>query len=324
MTRRPGSTLIEVLVAMFVMGIGMIALLTLFPLGALLMAQAIRDDRCAQAGWNAHAISIAQNIRNDLLVGSGPDPGTGNPISDLFANPALTVPTANPYNESYAILADPIGVNSVPSIPNSSWDWVGNYAGLLRRRPVSFTATKLDIYKSFTLWDDITFDRTTNPGAPQKVASSIFRDARFSWAYLLQRPQTRDTSVVNCSIVVFDSRPLSLTGTLTLSEYVFPSAAGESVVFDRTTNTITLTTALPPPIRPGNWIYETTTPAGEIRSCFYRVVAVDEFAGNVIRYEVQQPIRPLLSNPALTSYSGRMIVMEGIVEVFDKGPARLP
>jgi prepilin-type N-terminal cleavage/methylation domain-containing protein len=54
-----GITLIEVLVAIFVMGIGLLALLTLFPLGALEMAQAIKDERTGVVAANAVALSEA-------------------------------------------------------------------------------------------------------------------------------------------------------------------------------------------------------------------------------------------------------------------------
>ena len=43
---RPGTTLVEVLVAIFVMGIGCLAILAMFPLGAMNMARSIKDDRC--------------------------------------------------------------------------------------------------------------------------------------------------------------------------------------------------------------------------------------------------------------------------------------
>lgn len=57
--RRPGITLLEVLAAIFIVGIGLLALLTLFPLGALQMAQAIKDDRAGQAAASAVALSEA-------------------------------------------------------------------------------------------------------------------------------------------------------------------------------------------------------------------------------------------------------------------------
>jgi prepilin-type N-terminal cleavage/methylation domain-containing protein len=50
---RPGVTLLEVLVAIFIMAIGLLALLTLFPLGAMRMAQALKDDRAAQTAVSA-------------------------------------------------------------------------------------------------------------------------------------------------------------------------------------------------------------------------------------------------------------------------------
>src|SRR5262245_44100129 len=55
--RRSGITLVEVLVAIFIMGVGLLALLALFPLGALEMAQAVKDDRAAAVAANAVALS---------------------------------------------------------------------------------------------------------------------------------------------------------------------------------------------------------------------------------------------------------------------------
>ncbi len=68
MTRRPATTLIEVLVAMFIMAIGMLALMVLFPLGALNMGQAFKDDRCASTAAMAENVAIAMNVRHDPSV----------------------------------------------------------------------------------------------------------------------------------------------------------------------------------------------------------------------------------------------------------------
>jgi hypothetical protein len=54
--RRAGVTLIEVLAAIFITGVGLLALLTLFPLGALALAQAIKDDRTAAVAQGAVAL----------------------------------------------------------------------------------------------------------------------------------------------------------------------------------------------------------------------------------------------------------------------------
>src|SRR5437879_2466574 len=105
---RSGATLTEVLVAIFIMAIGLLALLTLFPLGALSMAQAIKDGRTAQSSRNAFAIAEGYNgtvggtgsgIHNDPFVsndgtflGAGAVfqgvPGTSPPnASTYFLNP---------------------------------------------------------------------------------------------------------------------------------------------------------------------------------------------------------------------------------------------
>jgi hypothetical protein len=60
-----GVTLVEVLTAIFLMGVGLLALLTLFPLGALSMAQAIKDDRAREIAVQATALSESGE---DLLM----------------------------------------------------------------------------------------------------------------------------------------------------------------------------------------------------------------------------------------------------------------
>jgi hypothetical protein len=100
---RTGATLTEVLVAIFVMAIGLLALLTLFPLGALSMAQAIKDNRTAHSGKNAFAIAEAYNtgaagttgsgIHNDSFVLNNAN------IPGLFINPGVPpFPPANTPN----------------------------------------------------------------------------------------------------------------------------------------------------------------------------------------------------------------------------------
>ena len=59
MRRRPAVTLLEVLVAIFIMAIGLLALLVLFPLGALSMAEALQKDRTAAAAANASSLAEA-------------------------------------------------------------------------------------------------------------------------------------------------------------------------------------------------------------------------------------------------------------------------
>src|SRR5438128_5219581 len=93
-TVRPAVTLTEVLVAIFVMGIGLLALLVLFPLGALSMAQAIRDDYAKRMADNATGLAETMHVRQDpqfygppTAVGFGQ---RGAPF-DWFINPGRLV-----------------------------------------------------------------------------------------------------------------------------------------------------------------------------------------------------------------------------------------
>lgn len=370
MSRRTGTTLVEVLVAIFVMGIGLIALLTLFPIGMLRMARAIHDERCAQCALNAEAISIAQAIATDVDVVSDANfpPINTSASADIFKNPAKAslftnqplLLDADPYGASYPVLVDPIGFFALP--PAGAKHWVGNVPpapvsgqpkGALRRRPVNFvwngpppfTAAQrnLRIYQSFTLWDDMVFEPATGsptpPGTPQKFGATVARDPRFSWAYTLWRPQTGDRSVVDCSVVVFDSRSMSISGNGALSEFVYQN----TTYFNPVNNTISIdytTTGIGPPLRPNDWILDVTPflNVGGAHCYWYRIVASEEIVTpapvrRIARYEVQQPIRgvntfPGSVNPALIDpafgYQGTAVALEGVAEVFPKGPIRLP
>jgi prepilin-type N-terminal cleavage/methylation domain-containing protein len=68
MRHRTGVTLIEVLVSIFIMGVGLLAILTLFPLGAYSMAQAVKDQRCAEAAANADAIAVLRDLRTKAAL----------------------------------------------------------------------------------------------------------------------------------------------------------------------------------------------------------------------------------------------------------------
>ncbi len=105
MRRRPGITLIEVLVAIFIMSVGLLALLTLFPLGALRMAQALQNDRAATAASAGANVCDAFNIRTDPQY----DPAA--PTLSLFVTPAPPSgypPTAQT-GPGFPLYVDPYG-----------------------------------------------------------------------------------------------------------------------------------------------------------------------------------------------------------------------
>src|SRR5262245_63212735 len=84
--RRSGISLTEILIGIMVLGIGVISLATLFPIGLLRMRRAVNDVRgtvLAQGAWNE------VRVRNVLAPPYGP----GSTIAD----PAWVSPTGAGY-----------------------------------------------------------------------------------------------------------------------------------------------------------------------------------------------------------------------------------
>ena len=196
MHRRTGVTLVEVLIAIFVMAIGLMALLTLFPIGALRMAQAIQDTHTANAANNATAIASANAFRFDAnVVAAFSSPGGGLP--DLS--------TINPNGPSYPVLVDAVGFQAYGGTYQT---WVGGSAGIPRRSvtAVTGTANKQPVVdRWFTYLDDYNF------GADGLVpAVNGSRDYRYSWAYLMCRPRL-SSPLVELTVVVYRGRPSTIT-----------------------------------------------------------------------------------------------------------------
>jgi hypothetical protein len=330
--RRSGATLIEVLVAIFVMAIGLMSLLALFPLGALRMSQAIQDDRCGNIGLSADGVAMVANIRNDPLI-YNPTAGT-----NLYQNPGGGFPAANPDGPSYPVLVDPIGFRTFSGVGNAPL-WLGGPATpgpspatpTIRRSSATLVegATALTPTQAalrwFTFLDDIYFDPT---GRPDIQGFTFQREPRYSVAYMCQRPRLADASVTNLAVVVFNERAMGLSGNLTLdNEYVYDGS-----LFDLTSSTVTINfTGTAPPVREGGWILDSTymgpTAANPTANpwshgYFYRVVGINDTGTNTVVLEVQTPFRGFPAGT--TSYTGTVIVLEGVAEVFEKGDGRLP
>ncbi len=304
MVKRTGATLVEVLVAIFVMGIGMLALLTLFPVGILTMRQAIQDDRAGQAAATAAALAQAFDVRSDSsIVGAFTSPGGG-----------LTAADDGP---SFPVYADPWGYISYAN--GSSRDWVGGQTGGVARRNVSYVQnTPEDVMRWFTVLDDIIFN---DNGVPQTFTNGKFERGRnYTWAYLLRRPVNGVSSVVELSVVVYNNeRPLESTGNLQRGETVTTSAQ-----FDPNNNLVMLDvpSGAKPKIVAGSWILDISVPNNNEpgHANFYRLVGVKKESNTRYVVETQTPILGFGSNVS----SGTVVIMEGVVEVFNRGAGWQP
>ena len=321
--RRPGITLLEVLSAIFIAGIGLLSLLTLFPLGALKMLESVNDDRAAQAGGNAKAIANAVVMRQDPDVQAAmlnqviPSTGTG-PLFPAIPSP---VPADGP---GLPVLVDPIGVLAYTG--QGLWPtWAGGTQYVVPRvrgqwlRPLNgVSLTTADYIRWCTLLDDINFSTNNDQGATVATNSvypgsamnppawaggigQVERIPRFTYAWMMRMPRAASPNVVDVSVLVFAGRSLDFVG--------FSSQEGAyTAVFNAPANTVaiypnaTAGTTAPPDLRRGQWILDTSlappsaTAPLSVRGFFYRVVSVSDPAvdanGNpYVTAEVQTPLR---------------------------------
>jgi hypothetical protein len=328
--RRPGITLLEVLSAIFITGIGLLSLLTLFPLGALQMSRALQDERTAMAGANGQAIANAvvlrldpdiqaamlnQQIPSSLFIGSVYNGGV--PF------PALTV---SPDGPGLPVLVDPIGVLAYTGQPG----WPGWVAYPMVQQP-SATTTAQGIPRICGQWgpfsqqavgllgagrpnvagclnwctvqDDIQFvtDRTYQGLAfdPTSTQPYIYRNLNYSYAWMLRMPRAGAPNVVNVSVLVFSGRSLDLVGFGTQEQ-------AYTAVFNAPANTVAIYPAAgatePPSLRKGQWILDASIGMNaasntlSVRGFFYRIVSVDDPAADAngnfyVNVEVQTPLR---------------------------------
>jgi len=304
MSRREATTLIEVLVAIFVMAIGMIALLALFPLGAFQMADAIKDDRVSAVVANATSIATAWNLRHDAAV-------------TTILNRAVP----NPNGPSYSAYVDPVGFSNY--LPGSFWqNYIAGVNGGIPRCTTSFVGlNSVSALQWCTFLDDINFANNGipnppagTPSPPLSTSTTVERAYGYSWAWLLRRPKNSVPSLVEMWVVVYQQRPLGLNGmTLGGSETTYTGVANGNVV--------TLSTpAGPPSLRAGSWILDCTpAPAAATpgNARFYRVVGVTD-NGATMDVEVDNPVLATMAVPS------QFAVMDGVAEVIYKGTNWLP
>ena len=325
-------TLLEVLIAIFVMAIGIFGVMALFMVGAVTMAGAIKQQRAAEACANAKAWASANSIQFDTMVA----PYFINPLGDVPASAKTVFLDAPPNGPSWAVYVDPVGYLTSSK---ASKDYVAGDIGHIRRRPLSFVSNNATMLKWCFCQDEITFSEDGTPYKPN--GGFIERASNISWAWLLRRPTT---GIVNCcemTVVVYYQRPIN-TG--------LPQAAGEMVYIGDVDYKNQLLRQLPkdlnfvtlrwgvgkqpaPQVREGSWILDKTAnnTAGLPASAkFYKVVGVgdvvpDAFAPKtVLRMDIELAT-PVLGSPGnerdITSISSdrSFVVMPDVYEVFECG-----
>jgi type II secretory pathway pseudopilin PulG len=318
MTSRKGTTLIEVLVAIFVAAIGLLGLLALFPLGALSMNQAIRDSRAAQAAANATAIAETMQLGNDSSVTTYFVAPGGN-----WGALGLAQPTAD--QPGFPVYVDPIGANSSSVVPVTAAP--GNLLPGIPRVAPSYASTTALSVRWFSLLDDLSFGKDNGfEGLPYNGTSSstVYRENRYSWAYLLKRPKSTVPSVVDMTVIVYAGRSLQYGGGETAYGNVNFSTTSKSV-------DVSWSSSLgqeKPNIRAGSWILDATV-YGDSKGAtlapsafFYRVANVTD-NGTSLTLELDNYPKANTVD-ASNNPIGQLVVLDNVVEVFEKGTGWQP
>lgn len=333
--RRPGLSLLEVIVALFVMALGMISLLTLFPLGAIQMGQALRDARaaetCSQADtltrlwWQAEVVERT--------------PGTEDPAFYVMDNPGgtLTALAATDQTASYPVAIDPIGWQARVSVA-SRFSFAQPVGGLFPRRSIRTITSQVAAiqpamsFRAATMMDDITFNEQ---GAPDTASTTvqvgglptIARQGRYNWAAVIQRPVNANRYVADLKILVFDGRSPGIAPAD--AERVFGVAApATGVPVGSTQIVLNVGLANPPDhLRAGNWIMDGTldpTVANARRNAiWYRIQTIDkDSVPGAYIIDLQTPLLrtvfPPPTAPATTPVASQFYAFKGLLEVFDR------
>lgn len=313
---RKGLSLVEVLTAIFIMGLGVISILTLFPLGAMRMGQAFRDERSALAAYNADQF-FRSYWKTYVVEATTPDP-----FFSALDQPALGMPPCLPHEASYPVVVDPMGYLARAGQPNQNW--LGDTPTLTRipRRNLQIVGNNpLAALALCSLRDGVVTDDNGNP-TPD-------RELRYNFLWVVQRPTNANLYYASLTVVVFDRRAHMYAPPG--SEQVFPGinfAPGQTQL------------VLPVPrnqieIRSGDWVMDATIhdptsgiPLGRPgmrHAHFYRVTAITETPGGT-QLEVQPPLRipadnlrdPSTGNPI--PYTGTLVLMRGVSGVFIRSP----
>ena len=196
----------EVLVALFLMALGSIAILTMFPLGMYQMGQALKDDRTAQSAaqadafmrsyWRINFLENQNNAYNTLATGypgyepflsaldypdSKPDLGptpTPTPIKNV--PPPNTLPNIfGQTGPSYPVFVDPMGYAPIWSQNTLAHQyWVGNQFYARRSLNLNLQPTGPSPQRTCSLMDGFGFQEN---GTPSASSGALERELRYNW-----------------------------------------------------------------------------------------------------------------------------------------------
>ncbi len=321
-TRRHGLTLTEALVALFVAALGLISLLTLFPLGALQMGQALKDDRCAQTAYKADTLmrvywrSMVENNIDPNLTLALTDPNNGSTFM-LAGGPPVTTG-----NTSFPLFVDPLGWrNTTSSSPSQAWlAGAAGETGLPRRTmQITMSPTNINPAVMCSMLDDMNFEVDTAVPVP-----NLERSGRYNWSAVIQRPQNAPNNTANLTILVFDKRSPSYVAPNEEQRFVLPAEESAAMPYSLKSYSAGTSSAgmtlgyragsARPTVTKNRWVMLHTISNKAIS--FYRIISVNDETADELQLELQTPVSVDHADTTTT----RAIVFGGLAEVFERPP----
>ncbi|QJW97478.1 type IV pilus modification PilV family protein [Frigoriglobus tundricola] len=336
MTRRTGTSLIEVLVTIGILGIGLISVIALFPMAAITMGQALKDDRTATCAATADGYIRNVHFRNVVEQTTPTEPyffamdgnqtdgqtplsgtalGTGVPTPQL-SNPSANTPIYPDSHPSYPVFVDPMGYATGSNAVGDLGSFTGGTYAIPRvtvqtiQSQATTAQQNLLALRLCSQMDGLTY----NDDAVAQQGASM-RELRYNWLWVLQRPTNSDRTTTTCTVVVFDRR---------VNLYKPP---GSEAVFTTTFNPAqtSVTISSTADVRKGSWVMDgtittVTDPDNVSRpirhAIFYRVLSVNDNGNGSYTLELNTPITRL--DGQTYPYTGNVVVMPAVADVYQR------
>lgn len=313
MTRRPGMSLTEVLVALFILALGVIAILTLFPLGAAQMAVAVREDRGALAAFDADGYMRAywktevaeKGTPTEAFFTALDNPGKG--LTDLRTTSDLV---------SYPVIVDPMGYVS-RSGTAANWFGDGGVTYVPRQNLQLLGTSTPYAMRVCSLMDGLGYDEY---GAPTQE-----RELRYNWLWIIQRTNNANKTAANMTVVVFDRRAPLYAPTGSEAVFGVAAATGAPVAVapgQLAPGVTSISLAGSPDLKPGGFIMDATigtdvTGKPVRHANLYRVLRAVQNGTNM-DVDLETPIRRTDGLP--DAYNATVVVVRGVSGVYTRPP----
>ncbi|MDY3552348.1 prepilin-type N-terminal cleavage/methylation domain-containing protein [Gemmata sp. JC717] len=320
MTRRSGLTMTELLVAIFVVAIGLAGVMSMVPFGAKQMSDALVADRAAS---HAHTTDgMMRSIWREKVIDDTSGNGSGEPFWTALVNPGNGLPLLGPTDPaaSYPVFIDPIGYGRSGGV-NDNKNWVGDNGKAdtaIPRRTLNDFPNADNAIRAWSQPDGFSWDEAQDSAVP--VNGAAMREYRYNSLAVVQRPANNQQNTATLKIVVFSNRRPRFFPTG--SEAVIPQAA--NVIFTPGSTAVQVPISQIPAsseIRKGGWIMDGTVNSTFRHANFYRVVsALDNGSTNagvaVLDIELHTPIKRI--DGGTSSYPATIVLFPGVAGVFER------